>query len=33
MMYVASQTHLFAVGADAKPVSNDAPKKDAVQAK
>ena len=33
IMYVASQTHLFAVGADAKPVSNDAPKKDAVQAK
>ena len=33
IMYVASQTHLFAIGADAKPVSNDAPKKDAVQIK
>lgn len=32
-MYIASQTHLFAVGANAKPVVTDAPKKDEVQAK
>ncbi len=32
-MYIASQTHLFAVGANAKPVTSDAPKKDEVQAK
>ena len=32
-MYIASQTHLFAVGANAKPVTTDAPKKDEVQAK
>ena len=32
-MYVASQTHLFAVGANAKPVTGDAPKKDEVQVK
>jgi outer membrane protein assembly factor BamB len=25
-MYVASQTHLFAIGADAKPAATDAPK-------
>ena len=33
VMYIASQTHLFAIGANAKPVSIDAPKKDEVQAK
>ena len=32
-MYIASQTHLFAIGANAKPVTADAPKKDEVQAK
>ena len=33
VMYIASQTHLFAIGANAKPVSSDAPKKDEVQIK
>lgn len=32
-MYVMSQTHLYAIGSEAKPVGVDAPKKDEVQTK